>query len=155
MLDAKSVSTPMALSSNLSLQSGSPLKSITEYRQVVAALQYLQSTHPNISFCVNKLSQYMHKPTNSHLDVVNRLLWYLNGTQSLSLFLCRNSPLALHVFSDVDWAGNKDDSTSTTTYVIFFGHNPISWSSRKRRSISWTSIEAEYCVVAHTTSELC
>lgn len=34
-------------------------------------------------------------------------------------------------FVDVDWVSDKDDKTSTSTYVVFRGLNPISWSSKK------------------------
>lgn len=67
-----------------------------------------------------------------------------------SLFLLSHSTL-----SDADWACNLNDHTSTTTYVVFIGANVISWSSKTQKSISQSSAEAEYRVVANTTSKLC
>ena len=66
----------------------------------------------------------------------------------------RDSPVLLHAFSDADWAGNQDDRTSTSAYVVFLGSNAISWCSRKQRSVARSSTEAEYRVVATTASEV-
>ncbi|KAK0595375.1 hypothetical protein LWI29_006006 [Acer saccharum] len=79
---------------------------------------------------------------------------YLHGTIGHGLLLRRNSPISLHAFSDVDWAGNQDDRTSTSAYVIFLGSNAISRCSRKQRSVARSSTEAEYRAVAHTASEV-
>ncbi|RVW60364.1 Retrovirus-related Pol polyprotein from transposon RE1 [Vitis vinifera] len=51
-------------------------------------------------------------------------------------------------------SGNKDDFTSTSAYIIYLGHNPISWSSKKRRTVARSSIEAEYRSVASTAAEI-
>ena len=79
MLHSKPVSTPMASSPKLTLNSDSPLSDPREYRQVVGSLQYLSLTRPDISYAVNKLSQFMHSPTTCHWLAVKRLLRYLSG----------------------------------------------------------------------------
>lgn len=155
MTDAKEVSTPMATTVSLLLSNGIQLSSSTQYCSTVGCLQYLALTRPDIVFIVNKLAQFMHQPTNVHWTAVKRLLWYLKGTISFGLSLNRHSPLALLAYSDADWAGNKDDCTSTTAYVVYLGNNPISWTSRKQKSVSRSSTEAEYRAVAHTTFEVC
>ena len=43
---------------------------------------------------------------------------------------------------------------STEAYVIFLGLNPVSWSSKKQRSIARPSTKAEYCAIASTTAEI-
>lgn len=66
MTDAKTVATPLPSSSKLSLHSGAPLADPKEYRMVIWSLQYLSLTRPGISYAVNRLSQFMHKPTEDH-----------------------------------------------------------------------------------------
>lgn len=96
----------------------------------------------------------MHRPTTGHWSLAKRLLRYLRGTLDHGLLLRRDSPLSLHAFSDADWAGNQDDCTSTSAYVVFLGSNAISWCSRKQRSVAKSSTEAEYKAVALAASEV-
>lgn len=125
MTDAKPVPTPMTASTSLLIRDGTPLDNPSEYRTVVGSLQYLLLTRPDIAFAVNKLSQFMHKPTDIHWLAAKRVLRYLAGTYTSGIFLSRHSSPSLHAFSDADWAGNKDDYTSTGAYVVFLGQHPI------------------------------
>ena len=66
MFDAKPVQTPLPTDHSLKLMDGSSLTDATEFRQVIGALQYLSFTRPDIAFAVNKLAQFMHRPTTEH-----------------------------------------------------------------------------------------
>ena len=131
MVDAKPVTTPMASSTNLSAFDGEPFPDHTLFCSTVGALQYLSLTRPDIAFCVNKLSQFMHKPTLLHWQSVKRLLRYLKLTIQFGIQIYRNSNTSIHAFSDADWAGSKDDRRSTGSYCVFLGRNLISWSCKK------------------------
>ncbi|RVW75660.1 Retrovirus-related Pol polyprotein from transposon RE2 [Vitis vinifera] len=143
MFGAKPVATPLVLDGNLTLHSGTPLTNSIEYRTLVGSLQYLCLTRPNISYAVNKLSQFMHRPTSEHWNAAKPLLRYLCGTLTHGLFLHKANTLSLHAFSDVDWAGNKDDYTSTSAYIVYLGGHPISCSSKKQGTIARSSTEAD------------
>ncbi|CAL1399312.1 unnamed protein product [Linum trigynum] len=137
MTDAKPVDTPMAASTTLTLADGTPPTDATRFRQVVGALQYLVYTRPDIAFSVNKLSQYMHAPSAQHWQCVKRLLRYISGTLTFGLSIRRSStPFTLTAFSDSDWAGNLDDPSSTSGYLIYFGSTLISWRSQKQRTVA-------------------
>jgi Reverse transcriptase (RNA-dependent DNA polymerase) len=64
MLNCKPCLTPMASDTSLS-QYSSPCEDLNLYRSVVGALQYATLTRPEISFSVNKISQFMHLPTET------------------------------------------------------------------------------------------
>lgn len=70
MIDAKTVSTPMQTTTKLKLNDGPPISDASHYRSVVGSLQYLSFTRPDISFAVNRLSHFMHQPTETHWQAV-------------------------------------------------------------------------------------
>lgn len=121
---------------------------------VIGSLQYLAFTRPDIAYAVNKLSQFMHKPTEDHWQAAKRVLRYLASTSSHGIFLRKDSPLSINAFSDTDWDGDTFDYVSTNTYIIFLGSTPISWSAKKQTGVAPSSTESEYRAVANTASEL-
>ncbi|KAE8673490.1 hypothetical protein F3Y22_tig00111783pilonHSYRG00499 [Hibiscus syriacus] len=118
MIGAKPVATPLVTNRNLTFHLGTALTDCTEYRTIVGSLQYLFLTSPDIAYAVNKLSQFMHRPTSEHWNTTKRLLRYLCGTLTHGLFIHMENPLSLHAFSDADWGGNKYDYTSTSAYIV-------------------------------------
>jgi hypothetical protein len=154
MEGAKPSPTPLSSTAILQLNDGTPSTDATEYRRIIGGLQYLNLTRPDLSYSINKLSQFMHKPTTLHLQHLKRILRYIKETMNRGLMLRRTIANNLLAYSDADWGGNCDDRTSTSAYIIFFGGNPISWLSRKQRTVARSSTEAEYRAVATTTAEL-
>ncbi|KAF2318246.1 hypothetical protein GH714_003527 [Hevea brasiliensis] len=102
---------------------------------------------------VNRLAQYMHRPTEEHWQAVKRVLRYLQGTAEYGLLLRPSSVYEISAYSDSDWAGSIEDRKSTTGFAIYLGRNLVSWASKKQRSVSRSSTEAEYRAIANTTSE--
>lgn len=145
---AKTIMTPLATKDLLQLHDGSSPVDLTEYRRVIGALQYLSLTWPGIAFPVNKLAQFMYKPSQLRWTAAKRILRYLKGTLNHGIFLKRIENLTLQGFSDVDWAGDKDTRSSTSAYLIFLGDCPISWSTQKQRAVARSSTEAEYLALA-------
>ncbi|KAF2292180.1 hypothetical protein GH714_014984 [Hevea brasiliensis] len=121
--------------------------------KVKDSLLYLLFTRPEISFTVNRLAQYMHRPTEEHWQAVKRVLRYLQGTAEYGLLLRPSSVYEISAYSDSDWAGSIEDRKSTTGFAIYLGRNLVSWASKKQRSVSRSSTEAEYRAIANTTSE--
>ena len=114
----------------------------------------MSMTQPDIAYVVNKLFQLLHRPIGDHWTVVKRILRYLCGAIDHWLTTHCHSPLHLHAYSDANWVGNKDDFTSTSTFIIYLRHNPVSWSSKKQSTVARSSTEAEYRSVATTIADL-
>ncbi|WVY94393.1 hypothetical protein V8G54_033481 [Vigna mungo] len=152
--DAKPVTTPMSSSCDLSAASDASTCNFSEYRRIVGSLQYLSLTRPDVSFSVNKLSQYMAAPTEIHMQAAKRILRYLKGTIDHGLQLRRDSNLHLTAFCDADWAGDTAHRRSTAAYIIYYSSNAISWSCKKQSSVAKSSTEAEYRTIGTTADEL-
>jgi hypothetical protein len=144
----------MITGQQLSKFSGSKLSDPHIYRSTIGALQYATVTRPDLTFAVNKASQFMSEPTDEHWQMVKRILRYIKGTLSHGLTFQSCSHLALHAYSDADWAGCPDDRRSTTGFAVYLGSNLISWSSKKQPTVSRSSTEAEYKSLAVTAAEL-
>jgi hypothetical protein len=144
----------MSSSKTLSRFDGEAFHDPSLYRSIVGSLQYLSLTRPNVFFAVNKVCQFLQRPTIPHWTAMKHILRYLKHTLFHGLRLRRHSPAQLHAYSDVDWAGCPDDRRSTGGYCIFLGNNLVSWSSHKQATVSRSSTEAEYHSLANTTAEI-
>ena len=78
--DCKPATLPMDPNLKLNSIGGEPLADNSQYRHLIGCLVYLTISHPDISFAVNKLSQYMSKPRSPHLDALHHLLCYLKSS---------------------------------------------------------------------------
>lgn len=154
MHDAKPQMTPMAVGLKLSQSGTEVFDNPTLYRSTVGALQYLCITRPDLSFAVNKVSQYMHSPLVEHWQAVKQILRYIQGTRDLGLTLQKCSSFRLSVMIDADWASDVTDRRSTSGFCIFLGSNLISWASKKQSIVSRSSTEAEYRALALAVAEL-
>ncbi|RVW93117.1 Retrovirus-related Pol polyprotein from transposon RE2 [Vitis vinifera] len=153
MAGAKPLASLTVASTKLSSTNGELLSDPSTYRHIIGALQYYTITHPDISYAVNQLCQYMHQPRTPHWQAMKRVLRYLKGSVNHGLFYTP-SPLQLHTYCDSDWAGNPDDRRYTSGYGVFLGRNLVSWSSKKQHVVSRSSTKAEYRSMALATAEV-
>ncbi|CAA0839160.1 cysteine-rich RLK (RECEPTOR-like protein kinase) 8, partial [Striga hermonthica] len=154
MVNCKPVSTPLSPASKLHLADSEPFSKVTLYRSVVGALQYLTMTRSDISFAVNKLSQFLHGPTVHHWLACKHLLRYIKGTLSLGLSFQPVKRFTLEAYIDADWASCLDDRRSTGGHFIMLGQNLLCWSSKKQQVVSRSSAESEYRSLATASSDL-
>lgn len=124
------------------------------YRSIVDSLQYISLTRSDVSSAINKVCQFLQRPTVNHWAAVKRILRYLKQTLYHGLFLRRQSSPQLHAYSDANWDGCPDDRRSTGGYCIYLISNLSSWSSHKQATVSRSSTEAEYRSLANATAEL-
>lgn len=72
------------------------------FGSAIGALQYLTNTRLDISFLVNKLSQFLNKPTVMHWQSLKQILRYLKGSLNYSLQIKLAHFLLLNGYSDAE-----------------------------------------------------
>lgn len=107
-----------------------------QYRRLIGRLLYLNLTRPDIMHFVQQLSQYVHTPCVTHMEVALHVVKYLKGTTDLGLFYTASSPFYLEAYCDSDWASCPITRRSLSGYCIFLGDNPISWKTKKQPSVT-------------------
>ncbi|XP_057526265.1 uncharacterized mitochondrial protein AtMg00810-like [Amaranthus tricolor] len=153
MPHCKSVSTAVATSGKLCVDTVSPCDDPTLYRSLAGALQYLTFNRPDISYVVQQVCLYMHDPRVEHMAVIHRILHYVQGTLHHGLQLYRSPSSSLLSYTDADWGGFPDTRRSTFGYCVLLADNLVSWSAKRQPTVSKSSTEAEYRGVANAVSE--
>jgi len=123
------------------------------YRELVGALNYLAvATRPDISFVCSYLGQFNNCYDRTHWTAAKRVLRYLKGTSDVGLFYTPTEE-PLSGFVDADWGANLADRKSHTGMCFIWSGGPITWDSRKQRSVALSSNESEYMGLSDASKE--
>jgi hypothetical protein len=131
LLDCKSVDTPIVQNHKLGEYPDHVPKNKERYQRLVRKLIYLSHTCSDIAYAVSVINQFMHCPSEDHMDAVLRILRYLKSSPGEGLMFSRNGHLNVEGYTNVDWAGNISDRKSTLGYFMFVGGNLVTWRSKK------------------------
>ena len=132
---------------NTRIVDGQPLgpSDIHLYQSIVGSLMYaVSATRPDLCFPVTYLSPFNHSPTTSHLQATKRVLRYLRGTREIGLHYPYDNTLELRAFTDSDYANCPITRKSISGNIIQLSKATISWRSKKQKSVSTSTAEAEY-----------
>ncbi|XP_050893318.1 secreted RxLR effector protein 161-like [Lathyrus oleraceus] len=154
MLGSKPALTPTDPSVKLHADSGKAFEDIGAYSRLIGRLMYLNTTHPDITYATQQLSQFLHNPTMAHYHAACRVIRYLKNSPDRGILFRRNAELQQLGFSNSDWAGCIDSRRSISGYYFFLGTSLISWRTKKQDTISRSSSETEYRTLSFATCEL-
>jgi hypothetical protein len=154
MEDSKAMTTPMSTTTALDADEEGEQVNQKGYRSMIGSLLYLTEMRPDIQFSVCLCSRFQASPRTSHRQAVKRILRYLRHTPDFGLWYSASSSLALHGFSDADFAGCRLDRKSTSKTCQILGSSLVSCSSRKQSSVAQSTTEAEYVVAASCCCQL-
>lgn len=154
MLGCKPVSTPIVQNHHLGIYPNQVPTNKERYQRLVGKLIYLSLTRPDIAYAVSVVSQFMHSPSEDHMEAVMRILSYLKSAPGKGLLFKKHGHLKVEGYTDADWAGNITDRRSTSGYFTFVGGNLVTWRSKKQNVVSRSAAEAEYRGMAQGICEL-
>lgn len=119
-------------------------KEATEYRGMVALLNFFAQGPVDLSFASKDASKDMSMPREGDLIAVKRAGRYLQRyPRGVVRYDWQSSPGTLMVFSDSDWAGDIETRKSTSGGGVIFGTHLLAHWSMTQQSISLSSCEAE------------
>ena len=117
----------------------------------MGSLQYASlATHLDITYAVNKLSQFLAHHRLAHLSAALQVPRYLKGTKKSCLHLGGGIP-NIAGFSDSDWGSDHDDCKSTSAHLRL---GAVSWKSKNQTSVTLSLVESEYMAMRHAAKEV-
>ena len=111
---------------------------------MIDSLIYLTTSRLDVMQAVGQVARFQVAPKESHIIAIKRILRYLKGTTKYGLWYPKGNNLIIQFFTDVDWAGSIDDRKSTTGATFYLGGCLVSWLSKKKTSISLSTMEEKY-----------
>ena len=132
-----------------------PIKSNYPYREAVGSLLWLSSmTRPDISNTVRYLSRFVSNFHQLHVDILQRLLGYLNNTRKLGVVYRKDVEVkknnVLIAYSDSSYADDLFTGKSTWGSVIMCNGGPVWWRSVQSDWPVLSSTHAEYGAINMT-----
>ncbi|KAK9712688.1 Reverse transcriptase (RNA-dependent DNA polymerase) [Popillia japonica] len=150
MDECKGISTPMEMKNG---DDNTEQFDEYTYRRAMGSLIYLANvTRPDISFAAAYLSQFNNCATKGCWTKVKRVLRYLRKTENAKLVF-KKSGEKLRFYVDADWASDQKDRKSWSGFVIKFASAAIEWRTRKQRTVSLSTVEAEYVAMTEIVKE--
>ena len=125
-----------------------------KYQHTIGKIMYAAiHTRPDICFPTGRLSQYLADPAKHHGSALKDLLQYIRSTVDRGIVFGGRGSSKLIGYSDSDYAHDKTDRKSILGYVYMFAGGPISWQSRKQKSVASSTTEAEYMALSSCAKE--
>ena len=159
MRDCSPVEVPMKPGSYITLDETDDdvEANLKDLQRIVGKLMYIAcGTRPDIAFAVGCLSQNITDPRLGHMKAAKRIMRYLKGTIGLGLMYGTTGLVRTNQFSntaygyaDSNYAGDLRDRRSTMGYAFMLNGGIVAWMSKKQRTVSTSTTEAEYIALGH------
>lgn len=171
MSDCNSVNIPMKAGNFIDMPEADDHEEadLKTYQRLVGKLMYLScGTRPDIAFVVGQLSRRNADPRVGHLKAAKRVVRYLKGTMHLGHIYgsplqsteqtkapipTGTKPYGLIGYAESNYAGDPEDRKSVMGYCFYLNGAVVSWCSKKQRTVSTSTTEAEYIALGHAARE--
>lgn len=137
----------------------------SEYRSIIGSLIYAANiTRPDIAFITNLLARYLNEPMNYHMKAARRILEYLfwnpsvkltfgSGKSHMNVKLPNEPEFKVELYSDSDWAENREDRKSVGGMALTINGKLVSWQSKRQPTVALSSTEAEFHALTEAVKE--
>ena len=118
---------------------------------MIEKLMYMMMyTRSNIAFALKKLIQFINDFFKRHDHEIKTLLKYLRfNLDMLIIYRGENDEIVQLIdYSNANYAFDKNDKKSTMNQVFIFKGEPISWTSKKQRSMFTFIIKTKYIILS-------
>ncbi|KAG2760206.1 hypothetical protein PC129_g20769 [Phytophthora cactorum] len=105
-----------------------------------------------ISITVAQLSRFLENAGQNHWDAGIRV--DLLKTKDVGITYDGQQGTEVVAYSDVDWAGNRDDRRSTGGIMLMMCGAPVVWRSSFQKTVALTSTETEYMALSDYVKEM-
>ena len=149
--------TPME--KNLRIQGSETPNTDREYRTYIGTLLYVSRySRPDISYCVNKLSQFQNYVTPTIKAYARRVMRYLYNTRNAKIVYQFLDPEIFRTFVDASYAPDIKydqnecsfgdiDARSVSGYLNFHRGNLTNWGTQKQTITATSSAAAEIIAI--------
>lgn len=100
LLGSKPVAMPLPKGHKFFEKQRSPLIDPNQYRRLIGRFLYLNFTHPDLTFVVQQLSQFVGALNQQHWDTAIHVLRYLKGCPSKGLYFPATNSLQPFAYYD-------------------------------------------------------
>jgi len=160
MADCKGIWTPMESNSHQSpWLNHTDIINASESQSKVGSIMYdMLGSRRDLAYTICTLSKHNNRPTRSHHTALQRVFHYLQQTQYTAIryeYSKTEPPVfpKMDGCSDSDWAGDKDQRSSTSGYVFSLCGRAILRKSRKQDVVATSTTEAEYVGLTEAAKE--
>lgn len=134
-------------------------KEHSRYRTGTGMLLYLvKHSRPDISNPVRILTKFVSQPTVAAVKEMKRVIKYVLDTADYGLKIfpteIKEGNWEMTIYTDSDWAGDKDSRRSVSGFILYLMNVPILWRSRQQKSVTLSSTEAEYVSLSEAAKEI-
>ena len=154
LLGSKPAGTPMEQNHKLASDDGPMFSDPGQYRRLIGRLVYLAISRPELSYSIHLLSQFMKAPREDHWHAAIRVVKFLKGCPGQGILLSSDPKLDISLYVDADWSNCSTSRRSLSAHVVFLGGSPICWKTKKQKTVSLSSAEAEYRAMGSATKEI-
>ena len=119
-------------------------------------LYLVKHSRPDIANAVRELSKCLSGPNEAAYKEMLRVIKYVldTPTRGLKIQPVNVEKWIILLYTDSDWAGDKDTRKSVSGYMLFVNGVLVCWQSKAQPVVSLSSSEAEYYALSEAVKEI-